>query len=59
MDKGFGFIEPDDGGNDVFVHVSVPQRCGLISLREDQIVEFETEISHRTGKPAVTTIKLA
>lgn len=39
--KGFGFIEPDDGGNDAFVHISAVQNAGMASLREGQKVEFE------------------
>jgi len=57
--KGYGFIAPDDGGADVFVHVSALERAGLISLREDDIVEYETEINKRSGKTAVSKIKLA
>lgn len=39
--KGFGFIEPEDGGKDVFVHISAVERAGLASLREGQKIEFE------------------
>jgi CspA family cold shock protein len=39
--KGFGFIEPDDGGKDAFVHISAVERAGLDGLREGQKVEFE------------------
>lgn len=39
--KGFGFIAPDDGGNDAFVHISAVQNAGMASLREGQKVEFE------------------
>lgn len=59
MQKGFGFIAPDDGGGDVFVHISALQRSGMTSLREDDIVEYETEVNKRSGKTAVSTIKLA
>ena len=41
--KGFGFIQPDDGGQDVFVHISAVERAGLGSLEENQKVSFETE----------------
>ncbi len=39
--KGYGFIEPEDGGNDAFVHISAVERAGLTSLREGQKVEYE------------------
>jgi len=48
--KGFGFIEPDDGGSDVFVHVSAVERAGLSSLQEGQPVDFELERDRRSGK---------
>jgi cold shock protein len=59
VDKGYGFIEPDDGSGDVFVHVTTLQRCGMTSLRQDQIVAFERETDKRSGKTVVSTIKLA
>ena len=43
MDKGFGFITPDDGGKDVFVHISAVQASGMDGLQENQKVNFETE----------------
>jgi CspA family cold shock protein len=55
--KGFGFIVPDDGGSDVFVHVSELERTGMQDLVEGQKVSFDIEISRRTGKPAATNIR--
>lgn len=57
--KGFGFIQPEDGSTDVFVHVTALERCGLGPLREGDRVSFETEIDRRSGKSAVSTINLA
>jgi CspA family cold shock protein len=48
--KGFGFIQPDQGGADVFVHISAVERAGLGSLHEGQKVGFEVEQDRRTGK---------
>ena len=48
--KGYGFIQPDDGGNDVFVHVSAVQRAGLQTLREGQKISYELTQDRRTGK---------
>lgn len=48
--KGYGFIQPDDGGKDVFVHVSAVQRAGLQTLREGQKVSYELTQDRRTGK---------
>jgi len=50
--KGFGFIQPDDGGADVFVHVSAVEQAGLRGLNEGDIVEFELEQDRRSGKLA-------
>lgn len=47
--KGFGFIQPDDGGKDIFVHISAVERAGLTGLRDDQKVEYELE-SGRDGR---------
>lgn len=55
--KGFGFIQPENGGNDVFVHISAVQSAGLQSLNEGQRVTFE--VTDQRGKPAATDIKLA
>jgi CspA family cold shock protein len=57
--KGFGFIEPDDGGTDVFVHATALERAGMSPLSDGQKVSYETEIDQRSGKTAVSTIKPA
>ena len=54
--KGFGFIAPDDGATDVFVHVSALERCGMRSLKEGQKVTFTTAVDPRKGKEAVDKI---
>ena len=59
INKGFGFIAPEGGGSDVFVHVSALERAGLQALNEGQRVEFETEMDKKSGKPRVSRIKLA
>jgi len=48
--KGFGFIQPDAGGADVFVHISAVERAGLRSLNEGQKVSYELEQDRRSGK---------
>src|SRR5437763_13691667 len=48
--KGFGFIQPDDGGSDVFVHISAVEQAGLRGLNEGDIVSFELEQDRRSGK---------
>ena len=48
--KGFGFIQPEGGGQDVFVHISAVERAGLSSLNEGQKVSFELEQDNRSGK---------
>jgi CspA family cold shock protein len=54
--KGFGFIAPDDGGNDVFVHISALERSGLGSLNEGDQVSFELEQDRRSGKLAAVDL---
>jgi CspA family cold shock protein len=56
--KGFGFIAPESGGNDVFVHATALERAGITIIREGQKVSFETEPDRRSGKMAVSTIQL-
>ena len=55
--KGYGFIQPDDGGQDVFVHISALQQSGLQELRDGQAVEFQIE-QGRNGKTAAANLKL-
>jgi cold shock protein len=57
--KGFGFIQPDDGGKDVFVHATALERAGLRGLNEGQKVSFDTQEDRKTGKIAVGTIQVA
>ncbi|MBT3906420.1 MAG: cold-shock protein [Rhodospirillales bacterium] len=53
--KGYGFIEPEDGGKDVFVHISAVERAGLSSLREGQKIEFEV-VAGQNGKSSAENI---
>jgi CspA family cold shock protein len=53
--KGYGFIQPQDGGKDVFVHISAVERAGLTSLNEGQVVEYEL-VTNR-GKQAAENLK--
>jgi len=53
--KGFGFIEPEDGGKDVFVHISAVEKAGLTSLNEGQRVSFE--LTEERGKTAAVNLK--
>ncbi len=57
--KGFGFIQPDDGAKDVFVHATALERAGIRGLAEGQKVVFDTAEDRRTGKIAVGNIQLA
>ncbi|MDJ0627844.1 MAG: cold-shock protein [Rhodobacter sp.] len=56
--KGFGFIEPADGGKDVFVHISAVERAGLTGLADNQKVTFDVEAG-RDGRSSATNIQLA
>ena len=53
--KGYGFIQPEEGGNDVFVHISAVERAGLRSLNEGQRLEFELQTER--GKTAAVNLK--
>ena len=55
--KGFGFIEPEDGSNDAFVHISAVERAGLSSLNEGQKVSYELEAG-RDGKSSVGNLSI-
>jgi CspA family cold shock protein len=55
--KGFGFIQPDDGGKDVFVHATALERAGIQALREGQKVTFDTHTDERSGKTAVNKLE--
>ena len=57
--RGFGFIEPEDGGKDVFVHATALERAGVSRLVEGQKVSFDTEQDSRSGKTAVGKIEVA
>jgi CspA family cold shock protein len=57
--KGFGFIQPDDGGKDVFVHATALERAGMRGLVEGQKVSFDTAEDSRSGKIAVDNIQAA
>ncbi|MBL8567921.1 MAG: cold-shock protein [Phreatobacter sp.] len=55
--KGFGFIQPDGGGTDVFVHISAVERAGLYGLNEGQKISFEIVADRRSGKSAADNLK--
>ena len=57
--KGYGFIEPEDGGKDVFVHVSAVENSGMRSLAEGQKVSFEIETDRRNGKTSAVNLQPA
>ena len=57
--KGFGFIQPDEGGADVFVHISAVERAGMGSLNEGQKVSYELERDQRSGKMSAGQLQAA
>jgi CspA family cold shock protein len=57
--KGFGFIQPGDGGKDVFVHISAVERAGMSSLNEGQKVLFELVADRRSGKSSAGNLRIA
>ena len=56
--KGFGFIVPDEGGKDVFVHISAVERSGLQGLQDDQPIEYELYNDERRNKTSAVDLKL-
>jgi CspA family cold shock protein len=55
--KGFGFIQPESGGTDVFVHISAVERAGMTGLNEGQKVSFDVVADRRTGKSAAENLR--
>ena len=55
--KGFGFIQPDDGGKDVFVHISAVERAGMQNLNEGQKISYEVVADPRTGKSSADNLR--
>jgi CspA family cold shock protein len=55
--KGFGFIQPDDGGKDVFVHISAVEQAGMHDLREGQKLSFDIVADRRTGRSSAGNLK--
>jgi CspA family cold shock protein len=56
LQKGFGFIAPDDGGKDAFVHISAMERAGISELREGQKLRFELVSDQRSGKMSAESL---
>jgi CspA family cold shock protein len=57
--KGYGFIQPDNGGKDVFVHATALERAGMRGLAEGQKISYEVEADRRTGKESATNLQMA
>ncbi len=57
--KGYGFIQPDNGGKDVFVHISAVERAGMRGLVEGQKISYEMQTDRRTGKAAAANLQAA
>lgn len=57
--KGFGFIQPDDGGTDVFVHISAVEKSGMAMLSEGQKLSFDVAQDNRSGKMAAENLRSA
>ena len=56
--KGFGFIQPDSGGTDVFVHISAVERAGLRGLADGQKVSYEIAVDRRSGKSSADQLQV-
>ena len=56
--KGYGFIQPKDGGKDVFVHISAVERAGMTDLREGDVVGYEMQTDRRTGKMSAGNLRM-
>jgi CspA family cold shock protein len=56
--RGFGFVAPDDGGADIFIHISAVEASGLTTLDKDDFIEFDVERDRRTGKFVATNIEI-
>ncbi len=57
--KGYGFIQPDNGGKDVFVHISAVERSGMRGLRDGQKINYELETDRRTGRQSAVNLQAA
>ena len=57
--KGYGFVQPDDGGKDVFVHISAVERAGMRNLIEGQKISYDVEADRRSGKESAANLKSA
>ena len=55
--NGFGFIQPDDGGKDVFVHISAVERAGMQNLNEGQKISYDVVADQRTGKSSADNLR--
>jgi CspA family cold shock protein len=56
--KGFGFIQPDEGGQDVFVHISAVERAGLSGLAEGQKISYEVQVDRKRGKSSAENLRI-
>ena len=57
--KGFGFIQPDNGGGDIFVHISAVERAGMRTLNEDQKVSYDVVADRRSGRTSAESLRAA